>query len=202
MSARVDRLAKLEATYRRMADTTVRSSDAGWRFYDVTGPGIPLKPGEGEALHREAMGRVDRLIASLDGGSWFMVLIAGASGFVLLKVLSELQLFGMSPSWIFLLIGIYWLFRDVIIELRFAHETQAWRKATAARLRAGREPAGAAYSLLDDERLGVWIGWALLGPGILGFMLFYEDFAGFFICLAMSVAGALVLRAAHGVTAD
>ena len=173
MTDRADRLAQLDATYRRMADATVRNGESGWRFYDASGYGHALSPEEGAALHEEAMGRVDRLIAALDGGSWFGVLIAAAVGFVFLKVLAELQLFGMSPSWIFLVVGLYWLFRDVIVEVRFALDTHVWREGLARQLRARseREDEAGRQSFVFDVRSIAGLLCALAGGTLLAWLV-------------------------------
>ena len=81
----------------------------------------------------------------------------------------------------------------------FAWSMNKWRGELAQRIRVqqGREAEGHDYSLWRDERLMVWGGWALLAPGMIGFLAAGDLSDWGILCLCMMVAGIFVLRSAY-----
>lgn len=194
-------LGKLRQTYERTIDGWIRPGLNGWRFTDNQGRVYSLDEEDGQQVRALALAKVDELLSSLEGQVWYMLIPAMLVGLVGIKMLDELALFGAMPTAVYFAPCLLFLCKDVINEIRFAWDMNTWRGELAERVRqaTGREDETAQYSLFNDERMMVWIGWALLAPGLIGFMLFYESLEGFVLCLCMSLAGAFTLKAAYGV---
>jgi hypothetical protein len=194
-------LGKLRQTYELTIDGWIRPSGNGWRFTDNQGRVYRLDDEDGPQVQALARAKVDELFSSLEGQVWYMLIPAMLVSMLGIKMLDELAMYGAMPTAVYFAPCLLFLFKDVINEVRFAWEMNKWRGELAVRVRQanGREHETAQYSLLKDDRMMVWIGWALLAPGLIGFMLFYESPEAFFLFLCMSVAGAFVLRTAYGV---
>lgn len=193
-------LSELRATYDRTIDGWLRPYQGGWRFTDTQGEVYRLSVEDGDRIHRAAREQIDELFAGLEGQSWFMVIAAMAVGFLGLKMADEFVLYGAMPTGVYFVPFLTFLFKDVIAELRFAWAMNKWRGDLAKLIRSeqGQGEQRQTYSLFNDERLGVWIGWALFGPGMIGFLVAYDYGDAFFLFLGMMGAGIFVLRGAYG----
>jgi len=156
-------LAKLRATYERMADATVRRDEGGWRFYDIQGRSFALGAAEGAALRGEAQARIDGLFRSLNGSSWVLLLFAAAVGMVMMRMANEFLVAGGMPSVVYLIPCVALLFGDAANEIRFAFAMLAWREETASALRRrdGREAEATTYACIFDPRMPRWAGFGL-----------------------------------------
>ncbi len=194
-------LGKLRQTYERTLNSWLRPAGSGWRFTDTQGRVYPLSSEDGEELHRIAHEQLDDMFSSLEGQVWYMLIPAMLVGMLAVRMTDEFVLYGAMPTAVYFVPCLMFLFKDVITEIRFIWAMTKWRDELARQLRQamGREHEAADYSLFKDERLLVWIGWCLFGPGLVGFMLFYDNFEAFFLCLGMTGAGAFTLKAAYGV---
>ena len=193
-------LGELRDTYERVIDGWLRRGLNGWRFTDNQGRVYRLDDAQGEQLHREAHDKVAELFAGLEGQAWYMLIPAMLVGFLAIKMSDEFLLYDAMPTAVYFVPCLLFLFKDVIREISFAWAMNKWREELAQRIRVqqGREAEGHDYSLWRDERLMVWIGWALFGPGLVIAMLLYDNFDTFFLAIGMMVAGAFVLRSAYG----
>jgi hypothetical protein len=194
-------LGKLRQTYERTIDGWLRPGLNGWRFTDNQGRVYRLDETDGQQLQAEARAKIDALFDSLEGQAWYMIIPAMLVGFLGIRMADEFVLYGAMPTAVYFLPCLAFVFKDVIGEVRFAWELNQWRNEIAVRLRqaSGREDETGQYSLLKDDRLMVWIGWALFGPGLIGFMLLHWITGVGFLCLGMTVAGIFTLRVAYGV---
>lgn len=192
-------LGELRNTYERTIDGWLRQGLNGWRFTDNQGNVYRLDDAEGERLCREAHDKVDELFAGLEGQAWYMLVPAMLVGMLGLGMADEFLLYGAMPTAVYFVPCLLFLFKDVIREISFAFAINKWRGELAQRIRAaqGREAEGHDYSLWRDERLMVWIGWALFGPGLALAMLFFENGEALLLGICMLVAGAYVLRSAY-----
>ncbi len=193
-------LSELRGTYDRTVDGWLRPDQGGWRFTDTQGEVYRLSAEDGDRIHHAARERIDELFASLEGQSWLLVVAAMVVGFLGLKMADEFVLYGAMPTGVYFVPCLLFLCKDVIAEVQFAWAMNKWRGDLAKLIRSelGCGDQRQAYSLFNDERLGVWIGWALFGPGMIGFLVAYDYGEAFFLFLGMMGAGIFVLRAAYG----
>lgn len=194
-------LGDLRRTYERTIDGWLRPGLNGWRFTDTQGRVYRLDDEDGRQIHAAALEKIDELFASLEGQVWYMLIPAVLVGMLGLRMADEFLLYGAMPTAIYFVPCLMFLFKDVIAEVRFAIAMNRWRGDLARHLRAasGESEANDEYSLLNDTRLGVWIGWALLGPGMIGTLLFYGNAELLFLSLGMLGAGTFVLRGAYNI---
>lgn len=194
-------LAKLRDTYERLIDGWLRRTPTGWQLTDNQGRDYPLSMEDGAQFYREAHAKIDELFASLEGKAWYMMIPAALVAVLGLRMVDQFALYGTMPVAVYFLPCLLFVFKDVIAEVQFAIEMNRWRSELAARARAacGREAEGQDYSLLKDQRLGAWIGWALLGPSAVG-LLIPIGVVFNLTCFGAALIGTEVLRRHYGVT--
>ncbi len=193
-------LSELRATYDRTIDGWLRPWQGGWRYTDTQGEVYRLSAEDGDRIHRAAREQIDELFAGMEGQSWLMIIAAIAVGFLGIRMADEYALYGAIPTVVYFVPFLGILCKDVVAELRFAWAMSKWRSNLTKLIRAeqGRSDERRTYSLFKDERLGVWTGWALFGPGMIGFLIAYDYGDAFFLFLGMMGAGIFVLRGAYG----